>query len=134
MLLKQEIRDTSEILLEIRISHPAVFFKNYVLQNLTSFTRTEESLFCKALSHHNCNLSQKDIITEVFSINILIWIYLLIVSLQSKLLFLNRSYFRTDQYLLNTQSYFNLLNVTAFEQRAFEQIYDTKITGDSCQI
>ena len=51
-----------------------------------------------------------------FPVNILIYIYLLIVSFKSKLLFLNRSDFRTDQYLLNSPSYYNLQNVVAFEQ------------------
>ena len=68
-----------------------------------------------------------------FPVNILIYIYLLIVSFKSKLLFLNRSDFRTDQYLLNSPSYYNLQNVVAFEQVNSKQKNVRKLTSEVMQ-
>ena len=39
LFIADRTSSTSKILLEVRSSHPTVFFKNYVLQNFTSFTR-----------------------------------------------------------------------------------------------
>ena len=94
------IRDTSKMLLEIRSSRPAVFFKNFVLQNLQVSQESicDEVFFRKAVSPYSCNCIKK-VRHRRFPVNILIWIYLLIVSFQSKPLFLNRSDLRTDQQM-----------------------------------
>ena len=41
LFIADKTGDTSKILLEVRSSHPAVFFKNYVLQNFANFTRED---------------------------------------------------------------------------------------------
>ena len=69
-----------------------------ICEGLTFFKSCKPSyleLYLKG-RHHKC-----------FPVNILISVYLLIVSFQPKLLFLNRPDFRTHQYLLKSPSYFN---------------------------
>ena len=71
--------------------------------------------FRKAVNPYTYDCTSKEAITGVFQWIYFVWIYFLVVSFQSKLLGLNRSDFRTDQYLLNGSSHFNLWKLS--EQR-----------------
>ena len=133
LLLIKQPRDKLKMLLENRSSRPAVFFKNYIL-----WTQVSQESICNGITCvSSCKPSYLSLYVKGrdqrhFSVNIPIRIYLFIVSFQSKLLFLKRSDFRTDQYLLNTPSYFNSWKGCAKIWR--QKSYDKRIAGNSCLI